>query len=160
MRESSLWRDGYWKQRWQNKLLVKKKIRTSLEHRLACWGKECPFLQGRLQAHENGYHDSQVGGAERETWRHSFSMAYGCLWNRKQRSWLRDENESHDPETMLEVWDSPFENVKGSLPGIRQMKMKGQMTTIIYPSYNFLSKNVNTLATLIKTTGWGVKNYF
>lgn len=54
---------------------------------------------------------------------------------------LKGESESHDPETTLELWDSPFENVKGTLPRTRQMKMKGLMTkTMMYPSYNLLSK--------------------
>lgn len=52
-----------------------------------------------------------------------------------------DESESHDPQTVLEIWDSPSENVKGSLPGIRQMKMKGlMMKAIMFLSYNHLSK--------------------
>ena len=54
---------------------------------------------------------------------------------------LEDEGESHDPQTVLEILDSPSENVKGSLPGIRQMKMKGlMMKTIMFLSYMDLSK--------------------
>lgn len=62
----------------------------------------------------------------------------------------KDESESHDPETMLEVWYSPFENSKGSLPGTRRMKTKGLMTktkTTMYPSYSLRSK-MQSLATL------------
>ena len=79
-------------------------------------------------------------------------MAYRCLWNGKQKFLLEDEGESHDPQTVLEIWDSPSENLKGSLPGIRQMKMKGlMMKTIIFLSYMDLSKtNLKMQALLLR----------
>lgn len=39
-------------------------------------------------------------------------------------------SESHDPQMVLEIRDSPSENVKGGLPGTRQMKMKGFMVKL------------------------------